>query len=276
MDPMNEYYAQVGENLAAKFTKPWALPAVRRIVYNIQFMNFRFVDCKEITALINALNESKSSELYGITTKHLKDALKILIVEFVFLINACLDSGIMPNAWCVSTITSVPKNGMSHAMFDYRPISVLPSTSKIIERAVYNQLIHHFESYGLLDTHQHGFRKDHSTCSAIFEFTQYLYDKTDNRDFISCVFIDYSKAFDTIDHEIMCKKLYLYGLGPGVVAWCKDYLSHSNNVLKLKTINHPERMLTMGYIRGQSWGHYSLLCTSMIFLNFSVMMMYKY
>ena len=55
-------------------------------------MNFRFVDCKEITALINALNESKSSELYGFTTKHLKDALKILIVEFVFLINACLVS----------------------------------------------------------------------------------------------------------------------------------------------------------------------------------------
>ena len=67
-------------------------------------MNFRFVDCKEITALINALNESKSSELYGITTKHLKDALKIFKVEFVYLINACLDSGIMPNAWCIGTI----------------------------------------------------------------------------------------------------------------------------------------------------------------------------
>ena len=72
MDPMNEYYAQVGENLAAKFTKSWALPAVRPIVYNIQFMNFRFVDFKKITALINALNGSKSSELYSITTKHLK------------------------------------------------------------------------------------------------------------------------------------------------------------------------------------------------------------
>ena len=90
VDPMNEYYAQAGENLAAEFTKSWALPAVRPIVYNIQFMNFRFVDFKKITALINAMNGSKSSELYSITTKHLKDALKILIVEFFYLIKLCL------------------------------------------------------------------------------------------------------------------------------------------------------------------------------------------
>ena len=243
--PMNEYYARVGASLAEHFTKPWVPPPIPGIVYNIPLMTFRFIGEKEIVSLIKSLNVHKSSQLKGISTQYLKDALVVLTVEFTYLINKCLDDGIMPNAWCAGTITPVPKNGMSKAMPDYRPISVLPSPSKLIERAVYNQLIYHLESYGLLDNRQHGFRRDHSTCSAVFEFTQYLYNNVDNRKFISCVFIDYSKAFDTIDHEIMCKKLQLYGLSPGVITWCCDYLSHRRQRVKIE--NHISDNISVNY-----------------------------
>ena len=66
---MNVYYAQVGEKLAAKFTSPWYMPKIRPIIYNIPVMNVRFVDCKEVSALINSLNDSKSSQLTGITSR---------------------------------------------------------------------------------------------------------------------------------------------------------------------------------------------------------------
>ena len=244
--PMNDYYANVGSSLAKHFITPWTPPPISGIAHNIPLMTFRFVREKENFSLINNLNVHKSSHVESITTQYLKDALKALIVEFTFLLNKCLDEGIMPDAWCVGTITPVPKNGMSNAMSDYRPISVLPSPSKLIERAVYNQLIYHLESHGLLDNRQHGFRRDHSTCSAIFELTQYLYNNVDNRKFISCVFIDYSKAFDTIDHEIMSRKLQLYGLSPGVITWCRDYLSHRRQCVKIEDCKSDYKSVNYG------------------------------
>ena len=90
---------------------------------------------------------------------------------------------------------------------DYRPISVLPAPSKVIERIVYNQIVYFFESHGLLDNRQHGFRKEHSTASAVFEVSQHLYTSVDAHYYTACAFIDYSKAFDTLDHSLLCDKL---------------------------------------------------------------------
>ena len=179
VEPLNDYYVNVGATLASKFTSKWTPPGILQQVPNVRLMTFRFIGMKEVLALVTGLKDTKSSRVTGISTKYLKDALKILILEFTHLINTCLDRGVMPRKWAVGTITPVPKVGISHAMSDYRPISVLPSPSKIIERAVYNQLVYHLDIYGLLDKRQHGFRKDHSTCSAIFDLCQYFYDNLD-------------------------------------------------------------------------------------------------
>ena len=132
----------------------------------------------------------------------------------------------MPYAWKIGHVTPIPKSGASFYAVNYRPISVLPAPSNIIERAVYNQIIYHLESYGLLDHRQHGFRRDNSTSSAIHTLVQDMYINNDKREIMACVFIDYSKAFDTIDHEILCKKLVYYGLGDDIILWCRNYLSH--------------------------------------------------
>ena len=109
-------------------------------------------------------------------------------------------------------------------------------------------------SYGLLDKRQHGFRKDHSTCSAIFDLCQYLYDNLDNRRNISCVFIDYSKAFDTIDHNILCKKLALYGLSTGVISWCKDYLTNRQQCVKVEEYLSGYKNVNYGVPQGSILG----------------------
>ena len=124
----------------------------------------------------------------------------------MFLLNECLQKGSMPYAW------KILKTAASYHGINYRPISVLPAPSKIIERAVYNQnlMVYHLESYGLLDYRQHGFRRGHSTCSAIHALVQDMYTSNDNLETMACVFINYSKAFDTIDNDIFCKKLEHY------------------------------------------------------------------
>ena len=253
-EPINTHYAGVGHSLAVKFQTTWDPSHCLCNFTQYPKMNFRFVGTVELTSLINCLNVNKSSSVHGIKTTQLKDFLKIMIIEFTHLINECLDHGIMPRSWSIGTVSPIPKNGNSQSMSDYRPISVLPSPSKIIERAVYNQLIYHLESHGMLDWRQHGFRKDHSTCTAIFELTQYLYNSLDNRKFVSCVFIDYSKAFDTIDHDILCKKLSHYGLGRDVLDWCKDYFAYRKQCVKIENVSSGKKDMKYGVPQGSILG----------------------
>ena len=98
----------------------------------------------------------------------------------------------------MGVITPIPKVNLCSSPVDYRPITVLAAASKVLERAVYNHLIYYLNSNGILDNRQHGFKKDHSTLSAIYEVTQHLYNNMDQRNITYCAFIDYSKAFDTL------------------------------------------------------------------------------
>ena len=119
--------------------------------------------------------------------------------------NKCLNMSIMPNLWKIGTITPGPKKSLSFNVSDYRPVSVLPAPSKIIEPAVPNQLTYHLESYGLLDHCQHVFKRDHSIGTAVFELVRCIYDKIDNKEYVGCIYVHYSKEFDTLDHTIPCK-----------------------------------------------------------------------
>ena len=108
----------------------------------------------------------------------------------------------------------------------------LPLPSKVIERIVYNQIVYHFEWNNYLFKNQHGFRKGFSTLSAIYDYVQYLYDNYDLMNVTSSLFIDYSKAFDTIDHSILLRKLRLYDLDEKSLQWFGNYLSNRQQLVK--------------------------------------------
>ena len=137
---------------------------------------------------------------------------------------------------------------------DWRPVSVLPMPSKIIERVVYKQLVDYFENNNLLLRNQHGFRKGLSTSTAIMDFVQVLYQEFDQRHTTSCIYVDYKRAFDTIDHVILCKKLALYGLDANSVNWCKNYLGHRKQIVKLNNVRSSPLTVTMGVPQGSIIG----------------------
>ena len=102
-------------------------------------------------SIINGMENNKSTCIGNIIMRVFKDAMSILLLELTYLINECLNLSIMPTEWKVGTVTPIPKGTPTLNMGDYRPISVLPAPSKIIERVVYNQLIYYLECKGLLD-----------------------------------------------------------------------------------------------------------------------------
>ena len=99
------------------------------------------------------------------------------------------------------------KSGDSDIVSNYRPVSILPAISKIFERLVYNRLFNFINKHNLLYTGQYGFRKNHSTYMAALKFVDDIVCNLDNRASTVALFIDLSKAFDTINHSILLKKI---------------------------------------------------------------------
>ena len=109
---------------------------------------------------------------------------------------------------------------------NYRPISILPAMSKIIEKVVYTQLYDYFISKTLFYTSQHGFKKLHSTETAALEFVDRIIKFLDTGKLPISIFIDLSKAFDTLNHQILIEKLAYYGITGITLNWFRSYLTN--------------------------------------------------
>ena len=130
-------------------------------------------------------------------------------------------------------MTPVLKGGDCNDPNNYRPISILPVITKCIEYFVNEQLTRYFEENNLLTKHQYGFRKNHSTTYLMLDLFDNIYDSKSSSNLPAIIFLDIKKAFDTVDHEILIKKLKFYGLDGTVILWFRNYLKNRYQCTKL-------------------------------------------
>jgi hypothetical protein len=123
------------------------------------------------------------------------------------IVNLSLKSGIVPDQLKIARVLPLFKSGDNNMSSNNRPISVLPIFSKIFEKVVYNRLITYFNKYDILFKNQYGFRKGHSTSLALHHLFDNITKAADQKEYTIGVFIDLSKAFDTVIHEISINKL---------------------------------------------------------------------
>jgi len=154
----------------------------------------------------------------------LKDCTEHILEPLHHIVNKSLLSSTVPTKWKQARIVPIFKSGDPNKTENYRPISVLPILSKVLEKAVHSQLIEYLENKKLLSDSQFGYRTNRSTTVATAVFVDDIRLAGDEGKLTGALFLDLSKAFDTINHEVILKKIATYGVYNTELYWFSDYL----------------------------------------------------
>ena len=142
------------------------------------------------------------------------------------LFNISIETNIFPSEWKLAKVTPIHKNKERDDPNNYRPISVIGAIAKVFERVVYNQLYFYLTENNLLNKYQSGFRPLHSTVTALLDATNEWYFNMNEGHLTSVVFLDLAKAFDSVDHSILLRKLQLFGISERSLGWFFSYLDN--------------------------------------------------
>ena len=178
-----------------------------------------------VLELISDISPNKATGFDEISAKIIKMAAPTIVSSLTHIINLSLFSGVIPQEWKSAKIVPIFKSGSATDRANYRPISVLPVLSKIIEKVVHKQMTDYLSENSILFVNQSGFRHGHSTTTALLNVIEDLSHSIDNGSVTGFVALDLKRAFDTVDHYILLEKLKLYGFDDVSVRWFKNYLS---------------------------------------------------
>ena len=204
--------------------------------------------------IIDNLQAKTSSGVDGLSVKLLKIIKDDVASSITLIINQSFQSGIFPDQLKIAKVIPILKKGDSAKLDNYRPISILPAISKMFEKIIFNQLQEHFITNKLFCDGQYGFRERHSTELAALELIDRIVLAMDKGEIPFSIFIDLSKAFDTLDHQILIHKLKYYGVESKALALCQSYLSNRFQYVQLGDVESELRLIHTGVPQGSILG----------------------
>ena len=204
--------------------------------------------------LLKKIDEKKATALDKIPSKLLKMAASIVAPSLTDIFTKSILMGIYPTEWKLARVTPIFKKGSKSDINNCRPTSVIPVVSKVLEKLVYGQLYHYLNDNKLLSSCQSGFRSLHSTITALLEATNSWSVNIDNGFLNGVVFIDLKKAFDTIDHEIILRKMSYFGADQESITWFQSYLSNRTQRCNVNGRLSTPRTITCGVPQGSILG----------------------
>ena len=216
--------------------------------------NFQFVTNIDVEKIIKSIKRSKATGIDDLPPGLIKDAADVLSVPLSHVINLSLDTGQFPQEWKAAKIIPLHKSGSTTNFDNYRPISVLPIVSKVIEKIVHKQLMNFLDENKLLSTRQFGFRAKMSAELAATLLLDDIRKNVDKGQLVGAVFVDLSKAFDTISHSKLLTKLPSYGIDGKERTWFEDYLFNRSAQVSYNDVLSEAQQLKSGIPQGSILG----------------------
>ena len=193
--------------------------------------------------------------------------LKVLSYEWCtplyILFKMSIDSGTCPLQWKNADITPIYKKGDASQVSNYRPISILPAMCRLFERILADDINFHLYHNRLITDAQYGFVKGRSTELQLLNCGKMWINAIDSNKFVDTVYIDFSKAFDTVTHRKLLHKLINYGITGNILQWFSSFLCDRNSELRLVMYILVMPVCHQGYHKGHVPDHYYLFCMLM-------------
>ena len=226
-EQLNTHFSTIGSSI--KDSIPRCEYSVDEFLENVpqptsKMNQFETVTEEEVLNYVKSIANDKAIA-DNIPVKIYKTVVNAIIEPLAHIINLSLKNGTVPQLCKIATVTAIHKGGDKDDLNNYRPISILPLVGKCIEFFVNQQILLYFEENKLFSNDQYGFRKNHSTTFLMCNLMDNLYNSKDSGCTPSVIFLDIKKAFDTVDHKILIKKLKFYGVDGTVLLWIENYLT---------------------------------------------------
>lgn len=251
---LNQHFVSVGPNLAKKIVSKPGDDCLQNIKPELKEMEFKTVDD---VFILNAIKQLKSGKAAGpdkVPTAIVKDVGDLVSKPLMMIFNSSLKNGIFPDIWKLARVTPIFKSGAKKDVNNYRPISVISIFSRILERIVHDQMFDFLLENNVITKNQSAFRKLYSTITSLICSTDFWYENIDSKKLNLTIFLDLKKAFDTVDHKIMVKKLCRYGIRGNAGNWFQSYLDHRKQFCSVNGQRSMTSEVTCGIPQGSCLG----------------------
>ena len=178
----------------------------------------------EILKLINNLPGKRSSGYDGISNVLLKEIAPLILTPLTIIFNQSISQGVFPDCMKLAEITALHKSNDRELCTNYRPISLLNTISKILEKIMYKRVYRFLNTTNQFYEKQYGFRSKHSCENAVSDLVGELVKNIKDKKYTISLFLDLSKAFDTLEHAVIFDKMEKYGIRGNALNWFKSYL----------------------------------------------------
>ena len=255
VENFNHFFVKIGSSLANDL--PEASHDFKsffeRAPENRHF-TFNEIGPSEILSVISKLETKKAKGFDLISARTIKENYLTLVPVLVELLNQTIRTSVFPDRLKIARVKPLFKKGCRTNMSNYRPISILSIISKIFEKILCQQIREHLELHDLLINNQYGFRPSKNTSLAINEFLELIYKKLDSSSEAQAIFLDFSKAFDTINHQILLGKLRFYNFSDSAIDLIQSYLSNRKQFVKINSSESSLQPISLGVPQGSVLG----------------------
>jgi hypothetical protein len=250
----NNYFVNVADKLDKKIPKPNTKFQDYLKNPNEHSIYLQETTPDEVEKIIRKLDINKAADIYGISTKMIKEGGPVMVEIITKLFNMSIAQGKFPDALKNAKVIPIHKDDSRSEMSNYRPISLLPTLSKIIEKLMYARLISFFTKHNILYENQFGFQSNMFTEDAVNKLLNYITETLEKNEYGVCIFLDFAKAFDTVNHDILIEKLEHYGIRGVALNWLKNYLTNRMQCTEIGDVQSELELIKCGVPQGSVLG----------------------